>query len=83
MVARERQPQLHREALRNVLDGLRELEMGNFAVRLTNGGDDELINEVVHAFNHVAMLNESLTEEVVRVGTVVGREGPAHRGVSR
>jgi CheY-like chemotaxis protein/signal transduction histidine kinase/HAMP domain-containing protein len=72
---RTRGSQVHRQALRNVLDGLRELEMGNFAVRLTNGGDDDLMNEVVHAFNHVAALNQSFAEEVVRVGTAIGREG--------
>ncbi|MGI8842094.1 MAG: HAMP domain-containing protein, partial [Gemmatimonadaceae bacterium] len=70
-----RASRLHTEALREVLEGLRELEAGNFGMRLTNGHGDELVEQVVHAFNRVAALREHLTDEVVRVSTAVGREG--------
>ncbi|HEX2718614.1 MAG TPA: HAMP domain-containing protein, partial [Gemmatimonadaceae bacterium] len=61
-------------ALHSLLEGLRELEAGNFDVRLTPNGDP-LVAEVVNAFNRVAARQEALVDEIVRVANVVGRQG--------
>ena len=60
--------------LRALLDGLHELEHGNFEVRLTPNGDP-LLAEVVTAFNRVAARKESMVDEITRVSNAVGREG--------
>jgi HAMP domain-containing protein len=73
---------LYADTLRDLLEGLHELESGNFSFRLTNGHDDELVEEVVETFNHVTALREKLTEEIVRVSTAVGREGRLTERVS-
>ena len=62
------------QTLRALLDGLRELEEGNFDVRLTPNGDP-LLAEVVTAFNQVAARKEAMVDEITRVSTAVGREG--------
>jgi HAMP domain-containing protein/CheY-like chemotaxis protein/signal transduction histidine kinase len=61
-------------ALRQLLDGLRSVDAGDFSVRLDPNGDS-LIAEVVEAFNRVAGKHQRLTDEMVRVSQSVGREG--------
>jgi HAMP domain-containing protein/CheY-like chemotaxis protein/signal transduction histidine kinase len=61
-------------ALRQLLDGLRAVDGGDFTVRLNPNGDP-LVAEVVEAFNRVAGKHQRLTDEMVRVSQSVGREG--------
>jgi HAMP domain-containing protein/signal transduction histidine kinase/DNA-binding response OmpR family regulator len=61
-------------ALRQLLDGLRAVDGGDFTVRLDANGDP-LVAEVVQAFNRVAGKHQRLTDEMVRVSQSVGREG--------
>ena len=61
-------------ALRELLDGLRAVDAGDFSVRLDSNGDS-LVSEVVEAFNRVAGKHQRLTDEMVRVSQTVGREG--------
>ncbi|HJU67398.1 MAG TPA: HAMP domain-containing protein [Gemmatimonadaceae bacterium] len=74
--------------LRRLLEGLRDLEAGDFRVRLEGNGD-ALVSEIFDTFNEIAARNQRLCEEIGRVAQVVGREGrmderasigPAYRG---
>jgi HAMP domain-containing protein/CheY-like chemotaxis protein/GAF domain-containing protein len=60
--------------LRRLLKGLRDLEAGDFRVRLQPNGD-ALIAEIFETFNEIADRNQRLREEIGRVAQVVGREG--------
>ena len=60
--------------LRQLLEGLRALDAGDFRVRLAGNGD-ALMAEVVEVFNGVAERHERLSEELRRVAFSVGREG--------
>jgi HAMP domain-containing protein/signal transduction histidine kinase/CheY-like chemotaxis protein len=62
------------EQLRPLLEALQAAKEGDFTVRLPverNG----ILHEISRAFNEVVGLNENMTQEVVRVGRLVGREG--------
>ncbi|MBA3466498.1 MAG: HAMP domain-containing protein, partial [Gemmatimonadaceae bacterium] len=64
-----------REAdLRRLLDALRELNDGDFDVRLPLS-DDPLIAEISDAFNNIAKLNARMSSEMMRVANTIGREG--------
>ena len=64
-----------REAdLRRLLDALRELNDGDFDVRLPLS-DDPLIAEISDAFNSIAKLNARMSSEMMRVANTIGREG--------
>src|SRR5918992_3615193 len=52
--------------LRRLLEGLRELEAGDFGVRLEANGDP-LIAEIFETFNEIADQNQRLCREVRRV----------------
>src|SRR5687767_1586649 len=60
--------------LRRLLEGLRDLEAGDFRVRLEGNGDS-LIAQIFDTFNQIADRNQRLCEEIRRVAQVVGREG--------
>src|SRR5688500_13232346 len=60
--------------LRRLLGGLRDLEAGDFRVRL-DGNGDPLMAEIFDTFNEIASRNQRLCEEIGRVAQVVGREG--------
>ena len=60
--------------LKVLLNGLRNLEKGNFATRIELTGDP-LLEQLGEAFNHVAEMREQLTNEIIRISTSVGREG--------
>src|SRR5687767_620160 len=60
--------------LRRLLEGLRDLEAGDFRVRLEGNGDS-LIAQIFDTFNQIADRNQRLCEEIGRVAQVVGREG--------
>ena len=55
-----------------LLDALDAALAGDFTVRLPHGGHDP---EVVRGFNRLMERNESLTRELERVRTVIGRDG--------
>jgi HAMP domain-containing protein/CheY-like chemotaxis protein/signal transduction histidine kinase len=67
-------PRITRYSPEDLLAALRELEGGDFSVRLTEEGDDEAV-EIAQAFNRVAALNEAMSDELARVSRTVGREG--------
>ena len=62
------------EELQGLLDALKAMKRGDFSVRLEEGTAG-IYGEVVSAFNDVATLQETMCDEIVRVGRVVGREG--------
>ncbi|HMJ13435.1 MAG TPA: HAMP domain-containing protein, partial [Polyangiaceae bacterium] len=63
-------------ALVHLRDAMRALCNGDFSVRLaTTKRKDDALNEISLAFNQVAVLNERLSNEMVRLERVVGREG--------
>ncbi|WP_418766111.1 HAMP domain-containing protein [Myxococcus xanthus] len=65
-----------------LLAALRSVHGGDFSVRLPGGDADPVMEEIVSAFNAVVSLNATLTQEVVRVERVVGREGRMGERVS-
>ena len=60
--------------LRRVLNAMRDLQDGDFEVRLPTS-DDPLLAEIADAFNGVAKLNERMCEEMMRVAATIGRQG--------
>jgi HAMP domain-containing protein/CheY-like chemotaxis protein/signal transduction histidine kinase len=62
------------KTLKQLLEGLRAIDVGDFRVRLTPNGDP-LMAEVVEVFNSVASRHERLSDELRRVSFAVGREG--------
>ena len=60
--------------LRRLLDCLRDLEAGDFRVRIEGNGDP-LMADIFDTFNEIASRNERLCGEIGRVAQVVGREG--------
>ncbi len=58
-----------------LLEALRAVRRGDFTVRLAASSDNEMIDALALAFNDVVSLNARLSEEMVRVERVVGREG--------
>jgi HAMP domain-containing protein len=60
--------------LRRLLKGLRDLEAGDFGIRLESNGD-ALMAEIFETFNEIAERNQRLCQEFRRVAKVVGREG--------
>ena len=67
--------------LKRLLEALRAAQRGDFAVRLPTRGNG-VIREIASAFNGVLAMNEALTQEMVRVARVVGREGRMTERVS-
>jgi HAMP domain-containing protein/signal transduction histidine kinase/DNA-binding response OmpR family regulator len=66
----------HRDVLdaKQLLRALRLMARGDFSVRLPLD-DTGIAGEIAEAFNHAIELNQRLTEEMHRIGTVVGKEG--------
>ncbi|MGQ0712535.1 MAG: HAMP domain-containing protein [Gemmatimonadaceae bacterium] len=67
--------------LRQLLAGLRDMEAGDFGVRLEPNGDP-LMAEIFETFNEIADRNQHLCDEIARVARVVGREGRMDERVS-
>ncbi len=61
--------------LRELLEALQAGREGDFAVRLPFTRGSGLMPEIARAFNSVVSRNEALTNEIVRLEKVVGREG--------
>ncbi|HEY7994849.1 MAG TPA: HAMP domain-containing protein [Candidatus Eremiobacteraceae bacterium] len=61
-------------AQRRLLNALRAVARGNFAVRLP-ADDPSIDGEIASAFNEVVELNQRVGKEVERVATGVGRDG--------
>jgi methyl-accepting chemotaxis protein len=62
------------QQLQPLLDALEAARAGDFSVRLPQTRDG-VLSKICRTFNDVVSRNESLTQEVVRVGRIVGREG--------
>src|SRR5215470_12350404 len=60
---------------RTLLDAIRAAQRGDFAVRLNENNGDPLANKIAEAFNLLMEKNQGWTNEMVRIGRVVGREG--------
>jgi HAMP domain-containing protein len=73
---RRRLENLENYTPQDLLAALRELEAGDFSVRLPEAGD-ETQREIAEVFNRVAAMNQSVAEEFGRVSRTVGREGAA------
>src|SRR5712671_3065336 len=61
--------------LRELLGALQGAREGDFAVRLPFTRGSGLMPDIARAFNSVVSRNEALTNEIVRLEKVVGREG--------
>jgi len=64
-----------------LLEALRVLKQGDFSVRLP-AEKNGIMAEIADAFNDVVGLNESMTNEIVRVSKIVGEEGQMTERVS-
>jgi HAMP domain-containing protein len=67
------QPCYGREDLQPLLAALNAAVRGDFSVRLPEG--EGLIGDLAGAFNAYVSMNGAVTDEITRVGRVVGREG--------
>ncbi len=63
------------DSLLGLLQALRGLHEGNFNIRLPDTTGDRVLDQIGEAFNGVAAVTARLTEEIVRIERVVGREG--------
>ncbi len=64
------------ERLRSLRDALRVVKQGDFSVRLpTDGVDEDLLGEVVQAFNVLVAQQEACANEIGRVAERVGDHG--------
>src|SRR5437868_2565844 len=63
------------QRLRDLVAALQAAQQGDFAVRLPFTSSTGLMPDVARAFNAVVARNEALTNEIVRLERVVGREG--------
>src|SRR5712692_5530147 len=63
------------QRLRELLEALQAAREGDFAVRLPFTRGSGLMPDIARAFNSVVSRNEALTNEIVRLEKVVGREG--------
>jgi HAMP domain-containing protein/signal transduction histidine kinase/CheY-like chemotaxis protein len=63
------------QRLRDLVTALQAAQHGDFAVRLPFTTGTGLMTEVARAFNAVVSRNEALSNEIVRLERVVGREG--------
>ena len=63
------------QRVRDLLAALQAAQRGDFAVRLAFTSGNDLMAEVARAFNAVVARNEALTNEIVKLERVVGREG--------
>ena len=70
--------------LRELLEALHAVRTGDFDVRLPvkGNGNRGVMSEIADAFNRVVAMNKALSEEIVRVERVVGREGKMTERVS-
>ncbi len=64
----------HERTQRRLLNALRAVARGNFAVRLS-GDEPGLDGELASAFNDAVELNQKIVKEFERVATQVGRDG--------
>ncbi len=73
----ESEPYYSAEQLRPLLEALLAAKEGDFSLRLPTPkrNDDSVLGEIYHIFNDVIGLNQSMADEIVRVGRIVGREG--------
>jgi len=62
------------DELRPLLQALQAVKSGDFSVRLPDKRNG-VLGAINKAFNEVVSLNEDMAKEVVRVGSIVGREG--------
>ncbi|MBX9668208.1 MAG: response regulator [Candidatus Obscuribacterales bacterium] len=66
----------HRDSVdaKQLLRGLRMMGKGDFSVRLPLD-ETGIAGDIAEAFNHIAELQQRLTDEMDRISTVVGKEG--------
>ena len=60
--------------LRRLLAAMRDMEEGEFDIRLPMS-EDPLLAEIADTFNAIAKLNERMCDEMKRVSTTIGRQG--------
>jgi HAMP domain-containing protein/signal transduction histidine kinase/ActR/RegA family two-component response regulator len=64
-----------KEQLRSVLQMVKSIRSGDFSVRLENNFSDSMIADIAEVLNDINEINSSMSEEFVRVGKIVGKEG--------
>jgi methyl-accepting chemotaxis protein len=74
-------PNTSNSRLRLILKSLKAVKSGNFSVRLP-AEEDGILGEISEVFNDVVILNERLTNEIIRTSKVIGEEGKLTERVS-
>ncbi|MBD2101479.1 HAMP domain-containing protein [Leptolyngbya sp. FACHB-261] len=69
-----RQCKALKKQLQGLLEALEAAREGDFSARLPVE-DEGLMGDIARTFNEVVGLNERMSDEMIRVGRVVGREG--------
>jgi HAMP domain-containing protein/CheY-like chemotaxis protein/signal transduction histidine kinase len=66
--------------LRNLLNALRAMRVGDFSVRMA-GSQQGLFGKIADNFNEIVAINERMAQQLERVGHSVGREGKTRQRV--
>jgi len=66
--------------LNNLLDSLHEMRSGNFKVRLPTHSPG-IGGRIAETFNEICATNQSIAQQLEKVGTVVGKEGRTRQRV--
>jgi CheY-like chemotaxis protein/HAMP domain-containing protein/signal transduction histidine kinase len=66
--------------LNNLLNALHEMRSGNFMVRLPTHGPG-IGGRIAETFNEICATNQSIAQQLEKVGTVVGKEGRTRQRV--
>src|SRR5262245_22886058 len=74
-------PESTRHQLRQLLQVVKAVRRGDFSVRFPVE-QDGILTDIGESLNEIIELNESLAQELVRVGNTVGREGKLTERVS-
>jgi len=70
-----------RDQLRELLRTVKAIRSGDFSVRMAVAGEG-IISEIGDVMNDIIDLNETMADEFVRVGKIVGQEGQMNERVS-
>src|SRR5512143_4370904 len=66
--------------LQNLLQALRAMRAGDFSVRMT-GEEEGILGKIADTFNDIVNANQSMAQQIERVGQLVGREGKTRHRV--
>ena len=71
-----------KDQLRQILQMVKGIRAGDFSVRLNSDFNDSLLADIAEVLNDINEMNATMSQELVRVGKIVGKEGKMTERVS-